>query len=188
MNLSFNHKLLQRFTNELHVYIISLECLYPIQVWSYIFLLSSHICKQSDTSKSFSFSILFAIYPEDATNEFHKPMVVRVYVQNIDYKIQNKAKVWYQGLNRCLTNRVYLLLLAAQNKPTKCDTIPHTDKVDVFPYSLLSKLDIQISRKLSLTPLPTYMSSNHRKLDSLADFNLMVWEVTNTFKDTSMEI
>ena len=83
---------------------------------------------------------------------------------------------------------MHFLLLAAQNKPTECNTIPHTDKVDTFPCSLISKRDTQISPKLSLAPLPTYKSSNHKKVDSLTDYNLMVWKVTNIFKNTSLQI
>jgi MoaA/NifB/PqqE/SkfB family radical SAM enzyme len=83
---------------------------------------------------------------------------------------------------------MHLLLLTPQNKHKKCKTIPHTDKINTFPCSLLSKLVTQISRKLSLTPFQTYLSSDYKKVHSLTYYNPMVWEVTNIFKDTNTKI
>jgi hypothetical protein len=81
-----------------------------------------------------------------------------------------------------------LLPLTAQNKHKECNTIPHNYKISTFPCSLLSKLDKQISRKLSLTPLHTYMSANYKKVFSLTYYNPMLRKITNIFKDTSIKI
>lgn len=82
---------------------------------------------------------------------------------------------------------MHLLLLTAQNKHKECKTIPHTDKINTFPCSLLSKLDTQISRKLSLTSLHTYVSSNYKIWFSHL-LQPMLRKVTNIFKDTSTKI
>jgi hypothetical protein len=56
-----------------------------------------------------------------------------------------------------------LLLLTAQNNHKEFKTIPHTDEISAFPSSLLSNFDTQITLKLSLAPLHTYMTSNYKK-------------------------
>jgi hypothetical protein len=83
---------------------------------------------------------------------------------------------------------MHLLHLTAQNKHKECNTIPHTDKINTISCSLLSKLDTQISRKLSLTHLHSYMSSNYKKVYSLTYYSPMVRKVTIISKDTSIKI
>jgi len=89
---------------------------------------------------------------------------------------------------RYLMNRMHSLPLNTEDKHKEWNTILHIAKTNGFPYSSVSKLNVQITQTISLPPSHNSTPSNYQKWFTFTYHNSMKRKITDPFKNTNIQI
>jgi hypothetical protein len=89
---------------------------------------------------------------------------------------------------RFLIIMMYSLPLKNENKHKEKKTPLLIAKTNGIPYSIISKLNTQITQEISLTPSYNSTLSNPEKWVTFTYYNPMIRKITNFFKSTNIQI